>query len=61
LNVPGPGAYKLKSSIGDVPEYAIQGRKDEHKYVWINPISRTIDKHLRYKNNSINNITTFLF
>jgi hypothetical protein len=33
--VPGPGAYRLKSSIGDVPEYAIQGRKDEHKYVWI--------------------------
>ena len=33
LMVPGPGAYRLKSSIGDVPEYAIQGRKDEHKYV----------------------------
>ena len=33
LNVPGPGAYKLKSSIGDVPEYAIPGRKDEDKYV----------------------------
>jgi hypothetical protein len=33
LSVPGPGAYRLKSSIGDVPEYAIGGRKDEHKYV----------------------------
>ena len=23
LNVPGPGSYKLKSSIGDVPDYAL--------------------------------------
>ena len=33
MNVPGPGAYKLKSSIGDVPEYSIPGRKEEDKYV----------------------------
>lgn len=33
LNVPGPGSYKLKSSVGDVPEYSIPGRKDEYKYV----------------------------
>ena len=28
LQVPGPGAYKLKSSIGDVPDYAIPNRSD---------------------------------
>ena len=33
LNVPGPGAYKLKSSIGDVPDYAIPGRSDAQKYI----------------------------
>lgn len=33
LNVPGPGSYKLKSSIGDVPDYAIPGRSDAQKYV----------------------------
>ena len=33
LNVPGPGAYKLKSSIGDVPDYSIPNRSDEQKYV----------------------------
>lgn len=33
LNVPGPGSYKLKSSIGDVPDYSIPNKKDEFKYV----------------------------
>ena len=33
LNVPGPGAYKLNSSIGDVPEYSMPGRDPAHKYV----------------------------
>ena len=33
LNVPGPGAYKLVSSIGDVPGYSMPNRKDEDKYV----------------------------
>ena len=28
LNVPGPGSYRLKSNIGEVPEYALQ-RSDE--------------------------------
>ena len=35
MAVPGPGAYKLKSSIGDVPDYSIPNKKDEFKYVWI--------------------------
>ena len=33
MQVPGPGAYRLKSSIGDVPSYAIPNRSDEQKYV----------------------------
>ena len=34
LNVPGPGSYKLKSSIGDVPEYAMpQAKIQQYKYV----------------------------
>jgi hypothetical protein len=36
MNVPGPGSYKLKSSIGDVPDYAIPNRSDAQKYVWYN-------------------------
>lgn len=28
LEVPGPGAYRVPSSIGDVPSYAIPGRTD---------------------------------
>jgi len=27
LNVPGPGTYKLKSSVGDCPDYAMPNRK----------------------------------
>ena len=34
LNVPGPGAYKLRSSIGDVPDYAMPNRTADSKYVW---------------------------
>lgn len=33
LNVPGPGAYKLKSSIGDVPDHAMPNRDASYKYV----------------------------
>ena len=33
LNVPGPGAYKLRSSIGDVPDYAMPNRSNDSKYV----------------------------
>ena len=33
LNVPGPGAYRLKSTIGDVPDYALPNRSDDQKYV----------------------------
>lgn len=33
LNVPGPGAYRLKSSIGDVPEHAMPNRPDQYKYI----------------------------
>ena len=29
LNVPGPGSYRLKSTIGDVPDYANTARTDE--------------------------------
>jgi len=29
LNVPGPGSYRLKNSIGDVPDYANTARTDE--------------------------------
>ena len=29
LNVPGPGAYRLNSSIGDVPAYSMPNRKPE--------------------------------
>lgn len=32
-NVPGPGAYKINSSIGDVPVYAMPNRSDEYKYI----------------------------
>ena len=33
LNVPGPGAYKINSSIGDVPTYAMPNRSAEYKYI----------------------------
>jgi hypothetical protein len=33
LNVPGPGSYKIRSSIGDVPDYALPNRPDHVKYV----------------------------
>ena len=31
--VPGPGAYRVPSTIGDVPAYAMPNRKDEDKYI----------------------------
>ena len=31
LNVPGPGSYRINSSIGDVPAYAMPNRSDEYK------------------------------
>lgn len=33
LNTPGPGAYKLRSSVGDVPTYAMPNRDEASKYV----------------------------
>jgi len=33
LDVPGPGAYRVKSYISDVPDYAMPNRKQESKYV----------------------------
>ena len=33
LNVPGPGSYRINSSIGDVPSYAMPNRSDEFKYI----------------------------
>lgn len=33
LLVPGPGAYMLRSTIGDLPAHAMPNRGDEHKYV----------------------------
>jgi hypothetical protein len=33
MNVPGPGAYKINSSIGDVPTYAMPNRSAEYKYI----------------------------
>ena len=33
LSVPGPGSYKLKATIGDVPDYSMPNRADESKYV----------------------------
>lgn len=33
LSVPGPGAYKLKSSIGDVPDHAMPNRDQKYKFV----------------------------
>jgi len=33
LVVPGPGTYKIKSSIGDIPEYAMPNRPDQFKYI----------------------------
>ena len=33
LNVPGPGTYKLKSTVGDVPEHAMPNRDPQYKYV----------------------------
>ena len=33
MNVPGPGAYRIPSSIGDVPNYAMPNRTDESKYI----------------------------
>jgi len=29
LNVPGPGAYRLKSTVGDVPDYANTARTED--------------------------------
>ena len=31
--VPGPGTYKIPSSIGDVPAFAMPNRPEEFKYV----------------------------
>lgn len=31
--VPGPGAYRVPSTIGDVPAFAMPNRSDEYKYV----------------------------
>jgi len=28
LSVPGPGSYKLKATIGDVPDYSMPGRTE---------------------------------
>ena len=28
LDVPGPGAYRLNSTVGDVPAYSIPGRSN---------------------------------
>ena len=33
LNTPGPGAYKLRTSVGDVPSYAMPNRDESSKYV----------------------------
>jgi hypothetical protein len=33
LLVPGPGAYKINCSIGDVPAYAMPNRSAEYKYI----------------------------
>jgi|APSaa5957512535_1039671.scaffolds.fasta_scaffold36223_1 hypothetical protein len=33
LKVPGAGTYKIPTTIGDVPTYAMPNRKDEFKYV----------------------------
>jgi len=33
LNVPGPGAYKLNSTIGDVPAYSMPSKDPSLKYV----------------------------
>ena len=30
---PGPGAYRLRNTVGNVAEYAMPNRKDEDKYV----------------------------
>jgi len=30
---PGPGAYRINSSVGDTAPYAIPGKKDEQKYI----------------------------
>ena len=30
---PGPGAYKINSTMGDVPAYAMPNRPDEYKYI----------------------------
>lgn len=30
---PGPGAYKINSTVGDVPSYAMPNRPDAYKYV----------------------------
>ena len=32
-DVPGPGAYKLKSTFADVPHYLIPNQNDDYKYV----------------------------
>jgi hypothetical protein len=33
LQVPGPGAYKVPTKLGDVPDFAMPNRKAETKYV----------------------------
>jgi hypothetical protein len=33
MTVPGPGAYKVNSTIGDVPAYAMPNRPQEYKYI----------------------------
>lgn len=30
---PGPGAYKINSTVGDIPTYAMPNRPDEFKYI----------------------------
>ena len=33
LSVPGPGAYKLKAMVGDVPDYSMPNRDEKTKFV----------------------------
>ena len=45
MNVPGPGAYRIPSSIGDVPNYAMPNRSDESKYIWYFSFSLMTQKY----------------
>lgn len=31
---PGPGAYKINSTISDLPAYALPNRPDDYKFIW---------------------------